>query len=74
MSDDRPPPLTIRRVRITGLAGPAPSADQVRHAVATAFARDHAPPAARTQAPLRHDATLADAAMAAARAARGRVR
>jgi len=71
---DRPPPLSIRRVRITGLAGPAPSAEAVRNALGAAFAREQGQQATRTQPPLRHDATLADAATAAARAARGRVR
>lgn len=74
MSDDRAPPLTIRRVRITGLAGPAPSAEQVRTALAAAFVRTEGQPATRTTPTLRHGATLADAATAAARAARGRVR
>jgi hypothetical protein len=74
MSADRPPPLRIQRVRITGLAGPAPSAEQVRSALGAAFACEHGQQATRMQPPLRHDATLADAATAAARAARGRVR
>ncbi|WP_291295173.1 hypothetical protein [Elioraea sp.] len=74
MSDDRTSPLTIRRVRITGLAGPAPSAEQVRSAIGAAFAREQGEQQTRTQPPLRHDATLSDAASAVGRAARGRAR
>jgi hypothetical protein len=73
---DRPPPrpLSIGRIRITGLAGPAPSPEAVKSALGAAFAREQGQQGTRTQPPLPHDATLADAVTAAVRAARGRVR
>lgn len=65
MSDQPPqrppavPAVVIERVRITGLAGPAPSADAVRHAIAEAL---RGGPGAAGHAALRSDARLAEAA------------
>jgi hypothetical protein len=64
-------PLVIGRVRITGLAGPAPSAEAVRHALAEAF-RTGAEPAGATREPLKPGATLDDAARRVAAIARER--
>ncbi len=76
MTAERPPPgITIGRVRIRGLAGRAPTEAAVRAALNRAFASlGPAEPARSGAAPLPHDASLADAAAAAARAARRRAR
>jgi hypothetical protein len=66
--DTTPPSVTIRRIRITGLAGPAPTREAVRVALAQALA---APPetvaaAGGSGRSLPAGSTLVDAAKAAA--------
>lgn len=72
MTGESPRPgLSIRRLRIVGLTGAAPSAEAVREALARAFSAEAASAAASPlPGRLPHGATLADAAAAAVGAAR----
>jgi hypothetical protein len=73
MTGQTPPrPVVVRRVRITGLTGAAPTAEAIRTALADALRSDGA--ATSTSAPLSQGATLTDAARAAAARIKGRSR
>ncbi len=76
MTDAAPRRVMIERLRITGLAGRAPSKPEIEAALTRAFAAQPGTPSIAPRGPvtLSHGATLGDAAVAAARSVRGKPR